>query len=102
MNTVYSKLVAYREDFGRYIIYVFEVIGEKSLFDRYIMCTRFPNWESPLLSIGDIGFLKYKDVQAGKDLWYDWKTQTTIPYKYTGCHFVDFVLDTEKQQDLIL
>ena len=66
------------------------------------MCTRFPNWESPIILIGDIGFLKFKEVIAGKDMWYDPQTGDTIPYKYTGIHFIDFVQENKEVDNLII
>ena len=102
IKTAYVKLVAFREDFGGYVIYVFEIIDGKSPFEKYIMCTRFPNWESSLIMIGDVGFLKYKEVIAGKDMWYDIQTGNTIPYKYTGIHFIDFVQQKNSEEDNLI
>lgn len=98
-KVVYAKLIALREDIGGYIVYVFEIIEGKLPYDKYIMCTRFPNWECPFIQINDVGFLKYKEVEAGKDKWFD--GYNYIPYKYTGIHFIDFVYKKEKD-DLIL
>lgn len=102
IKTAYVKLVAFREDLNNYIIYVFEIINGKLPFEKYIMCTRFPNWESPIILIGDIGFLKFKEVIAGKDMWYDPQTGNTIPYKYTGIHFIDFVQEKKEVDNLII
>lgn len=102
MKVVYSKLMAIRNDIGGYIVYVFELLESESLFDKYVMCTRFPNWDSPMLSLGDVGFLKYKEVFAGEDKWFDSNTGQMIPYKYTGIHFIDFVYEKQKTDDLIL
>lgn len=100
INITLAKLVTLREDIGGYIIYVFELPEGKLPYDKYIMCTRFPNWESPILHIGDVGYLKYREVDAGVDKWFN--GSEFIPYKYTGIHFIDFVNKKEKLDDLIL
>lgn len=91
IKTIKGKLLTYKEDIGGYIVYVFENLDYKLNSERYLMCTRFPNWDSPQLNIGDIGFVKYKLVEGGSDTWYDFYTRQNVPYKYTGIHFLDFI-----------
>ena len=43
-----AKLLALKED-QNYITYVFQNLCDNS----YIMCTRLPNWESPVININD-------------------------------------------------
>lgn len=102
IKIVYVKLIAYREEVGGYIVYVFELINGKPPYDKYVMCTRFPNWESPFIKLGDIGFLKYREVVAGKDTWYNLLTEKEIPYKYTGIHFLDFVYENKNNSDKLI
>lgn len=97
-EVIHAKLITYREDIGGYIIYVFQNLANGS----YEMCTRLPRWESPIIRIGDKGFVKYREVIAGKDTWYDNKSNQNIPYLYTGVYFVDFVYEKPEKQDLIL
>ncbi len=99
-KVIHGKLLALREECGGYIIYVFEIIGGIPPFEKYVMCTRFPNWETPFISIGDVGYLKYREVIAGKDIWYD--GDKFVPYKYTGIHFLDFVLEKPKCEDIVV
>lgn len=99
-KVVLAKLVALREDLGGYIVYVFDIQEGKLPYDKYLMCTRFPNWESPLIQLDDVGYVKYREVEAGVDKWYD--GETFISYKYTGVHFIDFVPKKEKNEMLIL
>ena len=99
---VHAKLITYREDFGGYIVYLFEIIGGQLPYDKYIMCTRFPNWDCMTLKIGDVGYLKYREVIAGEDKWYDINSGQLIPYKYTGVHFLDFIPEKEEKDCLIL
>jgi hypothetical protein len=96
------KLVATKDSFGGYVVYVFENLDSKSYLDKYMMCTRFPNWQCQTVTINDTGYVKYREVQAGKDVWYDMNIDKWISYKYTGTHFLDFVKEKEPKKDLIL
>lgn len=100
-NTLYVKLLTLKENVGGYIIYVFEIINGIEPYYKYIMCTRFPNWDSPFIKIGDIGYLKYKEVEAGKDKWFDSQNNLYIPYKYSGIHFLDFIYENKNKLDTL-
>jgi hypothetical protein len=80
-----AKLLAKRE--SDYTVYVFQL--EEN--DKYIMCTKCPNWSTPELNLYQEGFLKYKSVRSGKDIWYDSISQSYFPYKYTANYFMDFI-----------
>lgn len=97
-EVIRAEFIAFREDVGGYIIYVFQNLANGT----YEMCTRLPNWEAPFLVIGDTGFLKYKSVQAGKDTWYNSVENRDVPYKRTDKYFVDFVYERPQTSDLIL
>ena len=92
------KLLAFRENVGGYFTYVFEKLTFENELDRYIMCTRFPNWDVPTININDIGFLKCRYVIAGKDSWFNGNDYT--PYKCTDIHFLNFVPEV-KYPDLL-
>lgn len=98
MEVIRAKLITYREDMGGYIIYVFENLANGT----YEMCTRLPRWETPILKIGDVGFLKYNEVIAGEDTWYNRDTGQQVPYRYTGVYFMDFVYEKPAESDLVL
>ena len=68
-----AKLLALKED-QKYIIYVFQNLDDNS----YVMCTRLPNWESPVININDIGYLNYKEVIGGESEWYHKETKKNI------------------------
>lgn len=87
MSTIYAKLVACKEDPGGYVKYVFQNIEN----GEYLLCTKFPNWETPPIKIFATGYLKYKEIIAGKETWYDHVSGTFIPYKYDTDQFIDFV-----------
>lgn len=100
--TIKARLLSLREEVGGYITYVFENLDSLNLYDKYIMCKRFPNWETPFINIGVKGFLNFKEVIAGKDTWYDHESGSDIAYKYTDIHFINFVEDKKSQPDIIL
>lgn len=62
------------------------------------MCTKCPNWQSPTFKVGQEGYLKIKEIEAGKDTWYDQNSGELVPYKYSGIQFFDFVLDKKEEQ----
>lgn len=98
MKTFIEKvqvIAKYTPDIG-YSTYVFK----RHNFNSYLMCTAFPNWELPTIIIGDIGYIKYREVEAGKDFWYDFEENKMIPYKTTDCHLLQFVPET-KNLDLL-
>lgn len=96
MSVIKAKLLTLRKEPGGYIIYVFENLEYRDITKHYIKTVRFPNWECPLVRIGDIGYLEYKEVEAGKDSWYDSQAQVSILYKYDNTIFKDFVHETSK------
>ena len=99
MYTFLGKLVAYKEEVGGYIIYVFKKIDYKN---EYEMCTRLPNWNTDTLKIGDIGYVSIKPIIAGEDTWYDHTLNKKILYKYDGNYFINFIKHMKTKDKLIL
>lgn len=91
------KLLAIRT--GTYSVYVFRNIETK----EYIMCTRLPNWQTPDVSVGDIGFLQYETVKAGED-YFDSLTGNSVKYLYSNVYFINFIQKTDilKNNEIIL
>ena len=88
--TILSKLVASEEDTCNYITYVFECLDEEIRCQtKYVMCKRYPNWDSRDLQIGEIGYLTFFEVKAGVDTWFDGSKM--IPYRYNDIQFIKFV-----------
>lgn len=85
INIEEVELLAIRE--GEYTMYVFQNIETQ----KYIMCTRLPNWQVPEVNIGDIGFLEYQIVKAGES-YYNPGTEISVLYKYSNVYFINFVL----------
>ena len=82
--TVLAKLLASEEDALGYITYVFECLDEDVIKEtRYIMCTRYPNWDHRKIEIGEVGFLNFFEVKAGVDKF--------VPYRYSNIQFMKFV-----------
>lgn len=90
-----AKLITLQNEIDGYITYVFENPEAKLTSEKYIMCTRFPNWRTDNINIGDEGFLEYNEVSAGDDYWFDYYNNQYVPYKYTNNHFVNFIKDKE-------
>lgn len=101
MSVVKASLVAFKEEFGNYIVYVFRNLENLSNEDKYIMCTRLPNWQTKDINLGDIGFLSYKYITAGEDSWYNSETNEYIPYKYSNNYFINFIPIIDKQDIII-
>ena len=88
--TVLAKLLASEEDALGYITYVFECLDEDVIKEtRYIMCTRYPNWDHRKIEIGEVGFLNFFEVRAGVDKWFD--GTKFVPYRYSNVQFMKFI-----------
>ena len=79
-----AKLLAIKE--GVYTTYVFK----DYINNKYIMCTRLPNWQVQEINIGDEGFLQYQEVNAG-DSYYDASIENYKKYNYSNIYFNNFV-----------
>ena len=102
MPTIKAKLLTYREDYGGYILYVFENLESKDWTSKYKMTVRFPNWDCPFIGIGDIGYLNYKEVVAGESTWWDKDSQSMKYYNYTNCIFENFIHEQTPEECLTL
>jgi hypothetical protein len=90
MMTILAQLIASNTDNMGYITYVFKCLEDRVAQEsEYIMCTRYPNWNHKKVNLGDIGFLEFNIVIAGKDTWYNGESQ--IPYKYNAVQFLRFI-----------
>lgn len=68
---------------------------------KLVLCTKFPNWDCPPIKIGTKGYLKYKEIIAGRETWYDPISNIFIPYKFDADQFIDFVPEPECADTII-
>ena len=95
---VLVKLVASNLDFFGYTTYVFECLEEYMIKQtKYIMCTKYPNWESKDIQLEEIGYLHCEERRAGIDTW--WDGTQYIPYRYNDVQFIKFVRKEEKEDN---
>ena len=102
--TVHSQLIAKEVDVMDYQLLVFKILDNQVPFGhQYCMVTVFPNWESRIPEIGEIGYVNYDEVIAGEDKWYDLDTDKFIPYNYTNLIFKKFVKEQDNStKDIII
>ena len=93
-ETIHGKLIAERK--GLYHTYVFEITS-----DKFIMCTKLPNWGYYDIKIGDSGFLTYEIAIAGES-YYDRNSDENNKYKFSNIYFKDFIKDSDYAKELIL
>jgi len=89
--TYHAKLVAEFVDIYGYTTYAFENLEYDSCENQYVMCVKFPNWNQPSFTIGDVGFLNVRYVREGEDKWFDGKDFNS--YRYTDAIFMKFILE---------
>lgn len=91
--TVLAELVAKESDTLGYTTYVFKCLDEEIIKStKYIMCTRYPNWNHRIIQIGEVGYLNFEEVRAGIDKWFDGSNM--IPYNYNAVQFIKFIQKT--------
>lgn len=68
------------------------------------MLVVWPNWESRVPDIGEIGYLNYEEARAGIDKYYDKNKQEFVVYNFTNLIFIKFVKENEDNfnKDIIL
>jgi hypothetical protein len=101
MITIHAKLLEAVCDIEGYITYVFQILDQERTYlvsSDYLMCVRYPNWEQSEIKKGDQGYLKVKEVAAGKDQWFD--GHEMIYYRNDDIIFYKFIKETE-QTDII-
>ena len=91
-SIIFAELVAKRDDL--YTLFVFKNLDTS----EFLMCTKLPNWQTPHINIGDIGYVSYKSVKAGDE--YCFPTGEKDIYKYDNTYFTNFVLKTETKEIL--
>ena len=93
-----AELVADEHNPLGYITYVFKCLEEDMKKQTpYILCTRYPNWQTRELKLGEVGYLEFEEIRAGMDKWFDGNTM--IPYKYNMIQFIRFIAKKEEKDE---
>jgi len=100
--TIHCTLLAKEEDIMNYQTLVFKNLDNAPFGNQYCMVTVWPNWESYIPSIGDIGYLTYDSVIAGVDTYYDRNTDSIVKYNFTNLVFNKFVREQDNSKKDIL
>ena len=101
--TIHCKLLAKEEDLMNYQTLVFKNLDKAPFGCEYCMVTVWPNWESYIPEIGDIGYLTYDSVTGGVDTYYDRTLDTIVKYNFTNLVFNKFVREIDNsKKDIII
>jgi len=101
--TIHCKLLAKEADLMNYQTLVFKNLDKAPFGCEYCMVTVWPNWESYIPEIGDIGYLTYDSVTGGVDTYYDRTLDTIVKYNFTNLVFNKFVRETDNsKKDIII
>jgi hypothetical protein len=101
--TIHCKLLAKEVDLMDYQTLVFKNLDEAPFGCEYCMVTVWPNWESYIPEIGDIGYLTYDSVTGGVDTYYDKTLDTIVKYNFTNLVFNKFVREIDNsKKDIII
>lgn len=92
------ELVAKMTDEHDYTTYVFKCLEEEMIQQTpYIMCTKWRNWDSKEIKLGEIGYLECVEIQAGVDKWFNGKE--FVPYSYNNIQFIRFVPKPKEEDE---
>ena len=101
--TIHCKLLAKEADLMNYQTLVFKNLDKAPFGCEYCMVTVWPNWESYIPEIGDIGYLTYDSVTGGVDTYYDRTLDIIVKYNFTNLVFNKFVRETDNsKKDIII
>lgn len=102
-TTIYCKLLAKESDILDYKTLVFKNLDNAPFGHQYIMVTVWPNWESRIPELDEIGYLTYDFVEAGIDTFYDRTTDSIVKYNFTNLVFKKFVKKLDSStKDIII
>ena len=101
--TIHCELLVKEVDIMNYQTLVFKNLDEAPFGCEYCMVTVWPNWESYIPEIGDIGYLTYDSVIAGVDTYYDRSIDSIVKYNFTNLVFNKFVKEQyNSKKDIII
>ena len=101
--TIHCELLVKEADIMNYQTLVFKNLDKAPFGCNYCMVTVWPNWESYIPKVGDIGYLTYDSVTAGVDTYYDRSIDSIVKYNFTNLVFNKFVKEQDNsKKDIIL
>ena len=101
--TIHCKLLVKEVDLMNYQTLVFKNLDKAPFGCEYCMVTVWPNWESYIPEVGDIGYLTYDSVTGGVDTYYDRTLDTIVKYNFTNLVFNKFVKEIDNsKKDIII
>ena len=101
--TIHCELLVKEVDIMDYQTLVFKNLDKAPFGCEYCMVTVWPNWESYIPEIGDIGYLTYDSVIAGVDTYYDRSIDSIVKYNFTNLVFNKFVKEQDNsKKDIII
>ena len=101
--TIHCELLVKEADIMNYQTLVFRNLDKAPFGCEYCMVTVWPNWESYIPEIGDIGYLTYDSVIAGVDTYYDRSIDSIVKYNFTNLVFNKFVKEQDNsKKDIII
>ena len=101
--TLHGKLIAKEVDLMGYQSLVFLNLDTTTFGHRYCLLTVFPNWESRIPEINEVGYINYDEVEGGIDTYYDRETDSIVKYNYTNSIFKKFVKEIDNcKKDIII
>ena len=101
--TIHCELLVKEADIMNYQTLVFKNLDKAPFGCEYCMVTVWPNWESYIPEIGDIGYLTYDSVTAGVDTYYDRSIDSIVKYNFTNLVFNKFVKEQDNsKKDIII
>lgn len=97
------KLIARENDVFDYSTLVFKVLENNCPFGHsYCMVTVFPNWQSRIPDINEIGYLEYDEVIGGVDTYYDRCTDAIVKYNFSNLIFKRFIKEQDNSNENII
>ena len=101
--TIHCELLVKEADIMNYQTLVFKNLDKAPFGCEYCMVKVWPNWESYIPEIGDIGYLTYDSVIAGVDTYYDRSIDSIVKYNFTNLVFNKFVKEQDNsKKDIII
>ena len=101
--TIHCELLVKEADIMSYQTLVFKNLDKAPFGCEYCMVTVWPNWESYIPKVGDIGYLTYDSVTGGVDTYYDRSIDSIVKYNFTNLVFNKFVKEQDNsKKDIII